>query len=99
MESHFLKIIQINVYRTETVTGIESELMVTKAETGPSSKASACSAGHSDSIPGSGRAPGEGNGNPVFPSNSSILAWEILWTVEPGRLHTVHGVSKELDMT
>ena len=24
----------------------------------------------------------------------SILAWEILWTEEPGGLHTVHGVEK-----
>jgi len=32
-------------------------------------------------IPGSGRSPGEGNGNP-----SSILAWKIPWTKEPGRL-------------
>ena len=25
-------------------------------------------------------------------SHSSILAWKIPWTEEPGRLHTVHGV-------
>ena len=31
--------------------------------------------------PGSGRSPGEGNGN-----HSSILAWEISWTEEPGGL-------------
>ena len=43
-------------------------------------------------IPGSGRCPGVGNGNP-----SSILAWEIPWTEEPGR--PCHGVKKELDMT
>jgi len=30
------------------------------------------------SIPGSGRFPGEGNGNPL-----SILAWETPWTEEP----------------
>ena len=30
-------------------------------------------------IPGLGRAPGEGNGNPL-----SILAWKIPWTEEPG---------------
>ena len=29
---------------------------------------------------------------------SSILAWRISWTEEPGRLHTIHGVSKESDM-
>ena len=31
--------------------------------------------------PGLGGFPGEGNGN-----HSSILAWEIPWTEEPGRL-------------
>ena len=35
-------------------------------------------------IPGLGRSPGEGNGN-----HSSILAWEILWTKETGRLQPV----------
>ena len=32
------------------------------------------------SVPGPGRSPGEGNSNP----NSNILAWEIIWTEEPG---------------
>ena len=27
-------------------------------------------------------------------THSSILAWRILWTEEPGGLHTVHGVTK-----
>ena len=31
------------------------------------------------SIPGSGRSPGEGNGNP-------LQVWKIPWTEEPGRL-------------
>ena len=31
------------------------------------------------SIPGLGRSPGEGHGNP------SILSWRIPWTEEPGR--------------
>ena len=30
--------------------------------------------------------------------HSSTLAWRIPWTEELGGLHTVHGVSKELDM-
>ena len=30
--------------------------------------------------------------------HSSTIAWEIPWTEETGRLHTVHGVA-ELDMT
>ena len=30
---------------------------------------------------------------------SSIFAWKIPWTEEPGGLHTVHGVAKESDTT
>ena len=33
------------------------------------------------SIPGSGRSPGGGHGNPLH-----ILAWGILWAEEPSRL-------------
>ena len=29
-------------------------------------------------------------------THSSILAWRIPWTKEPGDLHTVHGVAKNL---
>ena len=29
----------------------------------------------------------------------AILVWEILWTEEPGELQSVHGVTKESDMT
>ena len=43
-------------------------------------------------ISGLGRSPGEG-----MATHSSILAWRIPWTEEPGRL-TVHGVA-ESDMT
>ena len=32
-------------------------------------------------------------------THSSILAWEMPWTEEPGRLHTVHEVTKEVDTT
>ena len=59
-----------------------------------SGKESTCNPGDLDLIPGSGRSPGEGNGNPF-----SILAWEIPWTEKPGGLHTVHGVTKESDTT
>ena len=31
-------------------------------------------------------------------THSSILAWRIPWTEEPGGLHTVHGIA-ELDLT
>ena len=45
------------------------------------------------SIPGLGSAPQK-----EMATLSSILAWKIPWTEEPGRLHTVHGVA-ELDTT
>ena len=32
-------------------------------------------------------------------THSSILAWKIPWTEEPGGLHPVHGVATELDTT
>ena len=54
---------------------------------GSEGKASACNAGDLGSIPGSGRSPGEGNGNPGN-GNSSILAWRIPWTEEPGGLQS-----------
>ena len=46
-------------------------------------------AGGAGSIPGLGRSPGKGNGNPV-----STLAWEIAWTEEPGSLQSRHYVLK-----
>ena len=50
-----------------------------------SSKEPACSAGDVGSVPGSERPPGEGSGNPF----SSIFAWEIPWTEEPGGLQSM----------
>ena len=47
-------------------------------------KESACSTGGPGLIPGLGRSPGEGNG-----THSSILAWRIPWTEEPGRLQSM----------
>jgi len=44
------------------------------------------------SIPGSGRSPGEGNGD-----HFSILAWETPWTEEPGGLQSME--LQESDMT
>ena len=44
----------------------------------------ACNAGDRDSIPGSGKSPGEGNG-----IHCSILAWKIPWTEEPGGLQSM----------
>ena len=40
---------------------------------------------HEGSIPGPGRSPEGGHGNP----HSSILAWRIPWTEEPGGLQSI----------
>ena len=47
-------------------------------------KESACNAGDLGLISESGRFPGEGKG-----SHSSILAWRIPWTEEPGELQSI----------
>ena len=52
-------------------------------------KASACNAGDLGSIPGSGRSPGEENGNPL-----QYLAWKISWTEKPGRLRSMGSQSR-----
>ena len=49
-----------------------------------SGKESACNTGELGLIPRSRRSPGGGNGN-----HSSILAWEIPWTEEPGGLQSM----------
>ena len=41
-------------------------------------------AGDAGSNPGSGRPPGEGNGNPL-----QYSCWKIPWTEETGRLHSM----------
>ena len=47
-------------------------------------------------IAGLGKSPGDGNGNPLH-----ILAWEILWMEESGRLQSLGDghITKGLDMT
>ena len=47
-------------------------------------KKSPASGGGRGSLFGPGRSPGGGNGNP-----SSILAWRIPWTEEPGGLQSM----------
>ena len=47
-------------------------------------KESAQNAGDLGSIPGSGRSPGEGNGNPF-----QYSSWRIPWTEEPGDLQSM----------
>ena len=57
---------------------------------GSDDKGSACNAGDPDSIPESGRSPGEGNDNPLqYPCLGNSMDRGAWWT-------TVHGV-KELD--
>ena len=51
---------------------------------GSDGEESACNAGDLGSIPGLGRSLGEGNAN-----HSSILAWKIAWTEEPGGLQSM----------
>ena len=55
--------------------------------------ASASNAGDLGSIPGSGRSPGEGNGNPLRYSHLENPVDGGAWQ------GTVHGIAKELDMT
>ena len=55
-------------------------------------KESTCNVGVVGLIPGSGRSLREENDN-----HSSILAWEITWTEEPGGLRSMG--SQELDTT
>ena len=50
-------------------------------------------AGDMDSIPGSGRSPGEGNGNPFQYSCLENTKDRGAWRAR------IHGVTKELDMT
>ena len=51
---------------------------------GSEGEESAFSVGDLGSRPGSGRSPGEGNGN-----HSRFLAWRIPWTEEPGGLQSM----------
>ena len=56
-------------------------------------KESTCNVGDLGSIPGSGRSPGEGNGNPLWYScPGNPMDREAWWA-------TVHGVKKESDTT
>ena len=47
-------------------------------------KKSACNAGDTDSIHGSGKSPGGGDGNPL-----RSLTWETPWIEEPGKLQSM----------
>ena len=58
-----------------------------------SGKESACNTGDADSIPGSGRSPGKRNDNPLWCSCLGNPMDRGAWQA------TVHGVTKELDVT
>ena len=60
---------------------------------GSDGKVSVYSVRDPDSIPGLGRSPGEGNGNPL-----QYIAWKIPWTEESRRLQSM-GSQRESDMT
>ena len=57
---------------------------INSKSSGSDGKESAYSAGDLGSIPGSGRSPEK-----EMATYSSILAWKIPWTEEPGRLQSV----------
>ena len=61
-----------------------------------SGKESTCNAidtGDTGSVPGSGRSPGEGNGNPLqYFCSENPMDRGVWWAI-------VHGVAKELEMT
>ena len=63
------------------VLGRTAFLDATDFPGGSNGKASTYNAGDLGLIPGSGRSPGEGNGN-------RIHAWRIPWTEEPGGLQS-----------
>ena len=50
-------------------------------------KKSVCNVENSGSIPGLGRSPGEGHGNPLH-------SWRIPWTEEPGGLQCTGSLSE-----
>ena len=59
---------------------------------GSEGKVSACKAGDLGLIPGLGRSPGEGNGNPL-----QYSCLKIPWTEKPGRLQSMG--SQRVDTT
>ena len=62
---------------------------------GSDGKESAYSGGDPGSILRLGRSLGDlATHSRILAIHSSVLAWRIAWTEEPGGLHTVHGVAK-----
>ena len=69
------------------IYGLPDDAVVKNPPTGAGNARDECS------VHWLGRSPGVGNDN-----TSSIVAWKILWTEEPGRLQSPWGC-KELDTT
>ena len=71
------------------VSGVHSSLRISSTNGGSDSKKSTCHAGDLGLIPGSGRFPGEGNGNPLQCSYLENLMDRGAWGGT-----TVHGITK-----
>ena len=70
--------------RGGTLNPLELELSGTLGLPCSDGKVSVYSARDPGSVPGLGRSPAEGNGNPL-----QYIAWKIPWTEEPGRLQSM----------
>jgi len=76
--------IYVHLNRKKAFPGGASGKTKTKTKTKTNLSANAGGIREAGSIPGSGRSPGGGN-----ESHSSILAWRIPWTEEPGGLQSI----------
>ena len=86
-----VQVIKIQFTLTSTIKNICQ--LIWAFHGGADGKESACNAGDLGLIPGSGRSPEEGNGNPLQYSCLDNSMDRGAWRA------TVHGVSKRLDMT
>ena len=71
----------------------QGQMLIQRFPGGSDGKESACNVGNLGSIPGSGRFPGEGKGNPFQYSCLENSMDRGVWQA------TTHGVAKESDMT
>ena len=79
--------------RPMTACSVINELVWRGFPGGSDGEESACSAGDAGSVPGSGRSPGEGNGNPLqYSCLGNPMDRGAWWATAPG-------VARELDTT